>query len=117
MRRIVLLVAACFIAVAVVAALGAPSRAVGRELHGTVGPGFTINLVDDNEQPVTSLRPGTYWLTINDLSNRHNFHIFGEDLDESTSVPFVGTETLKIHLTHGTYTFVCDPHSAMMRGS
>jgi hypothetical protein len=114
MRRVILLLAACFSAVAVIVALGAPSPKAGRELHGTVGPGFTISLDDEEGQPVTSLRPGTYWLTVDDRSERHNFHIFGPGLDEASSVPFVGTVTLKIHLRHGRYTFQCDPHSMSM---
>jgi hypothetical protein len=118
MRRVILLLAACFSAVAVIVALGAPSPKVGRELHGTVGPGFTISLDDQEGQPVTSLRPGTYWLTVDDFSAMHNFHIFGPGLNEVvTSVPFVGTVTLKIHLRHGGYTFQCDPHPSSMRGT
>jgi hypothetical protein len=116
MRRIVLVVAACV--AAVMAAPGTPSSAAGRELQGTVGPGFTISLRDEDGQPVTSLRPGTYWLTIDDLSStQHNFHIFGPGLDVGTTVPFTGTVTVKIHLSHGEYTFQCDPHAHTMHGS
>jgi plastocyanin len=68
---------------------------------------------------VTSLRPGEYWLTVDDTSAFHNFHIFGPGLDQVvTTVPFKGTVTVKIHLSHGDYTFQCDPHANMgMRGS
>jgi hypothetical protein len=117
MRRRALAVAACVAIGIVLAAGGILLSAAGRELHGTVGPGFTITLDDADGQPVTSLRPGTYWLTIDDLSNRHNFHIFGPGLDETTTVSFTGTITLKVHLSHGEYTFVCDPHASMMTGS
>ena len=111
---------ACVLAAAAVAAAAfgvGRSSAAGRELVGTVGPGFTINLKED-EQAVTSLRPGTYWLTVHDLAANHNFHIFGPDLDEHvTTVPFTGDVTVKIHLEHGVYTFVCDPHQTSMRGT
>jgi copper binding plastocyanin/azurin family protein len=114
MRRIALAVAACVAIGYVLVARGTPSSADGRKLHGTVGPGFTIRLSDEDGQPVTSLRPGEYWLTVDDLSNRHNFHVIGPGLDEIvTTVPFTGTVTVKIHLSHGTYTFQCDPHASM----
>src|SRR5262245_58547970 len=121
MRHVVLLLAAGVAAWFVIgAAHGAPSSEVGRELHGTVGPGFFISLVDEDGQPVESLRPGNYSLTVDDLSNRHNFHIFGPDLDVVvTQVPAVETVTVKIHLSHGAYTFQCDPHATnpLMHGS
>ena len=103
---------------AVVAPPANGSGSGGRQLEGTVGPGFTISLTEGG-QPVESLRPGIYWLTVHDLSSRHNFHIIGPSgLDEVvTSVPFVGDATVKILLKHGTVTFVCDPHQATMNGS
>jgi|SRR5690242_9906542 hypothetical protein len=106
------------VASAVVAAPAVASEPEGRQLEGTVGPGFTISVTEDG-QPVTSLRPGIYWLTVHDLSNRHNFHIMGPDgLDDVvTEVPFVGDVTVKILLKHGTVTFQCDPHKAFMNGS
>lgn len=112
------LLAVTFVVGAAVAPPSIASGAGGRQLEGTVGPGFTISLTEDG-QPVTSLRPGIYWLTVHDLSNRHNFHLIGPDgLDEVvTSVPFVGDSTVKILLKPGTVTFHCDPHQAMMFGS
>jgi hypothetical protein len=103
---------------AIIAQPGTGSGSQGRQLEGTVGPGFTISLTEDG-QPVASLRPGIYWLTVHDLSNRHNFHIIGPaELDEVvTTVPFVGDTTVKILLKHGTVTFQCDPHQAVMNGS
>jgi len=118
MTRAVLAVAA-FVAVgAIMAAPGTPSSKVGRQLEGTVGPGFTITLHDENGETVTSLRPGVYWLTVHDRSAIHNFHIFGGGIDEHvTSVPFVGDATVKIRVGHGTVTFQCDPHAGSMHGT
>ena len=88
----------------------------GRMLHGSVGPFFSITLEQDGK-PVTSLRPGIYWLTVDDNSGVHNFHIIGPGLDDVvTSVPFQGTVTHKIHLRHGSYHYQCDPHSFAMFG-
>jgi hypothetical protein len=118
MRRIVLVVAACVAVGAVLVVRGTSSSAAGRELHGSVGPGFTISLNDEDGKPVTDLRPGTYWLTVEDKSNHHNFHLLGPGLnDVVTTVPFTGTVTVKIHLSHGEYTFQCDPHANIMHGS
>ena len=102
---------------AVNATAGSASNAAGRQLTGTVGPGFTIHLTRRG-QDVESLRPGNYWLTVSDLSNRHNFHLFGPGLDEVvTTVAFTGDVTIKIHLEHGSYRFQCDPHQATMNGT
>lgn len=116
-RRLLALTAAAVVT-AVIVPPGAGVWAQGRQLEGTVGPGFTISLTRNGEV-VQSLRPGIYWLTVHDLSNRHNFHLMGPaGLDEVvTTVPFVGDTTVKILLKHGTVTFVCDPHQATMNGS
>jgi plastocyanin len=119
MARALLALAALVVGGAAIAAPGSGSAPEdARQLEGTVGPGFTISLTEDG-QPVEAVRPGTYWLTVHDLSSMHNFHIIGPDgLDEVvTSVPFVGDATVKILLKHGTVTFQCDPHKAFMNGS
>jgi plastocyanin len=62
-----------------------------------------------------TLRPGTYWLTVNDNSAMHNFSLQGPDgLDEDiTGIPDTpGSVTVEVHLTHGLYTLFCDPHRA-----
>ena len=94
----------------------------GRQLYGTLGPGLTIHLFENGPdgQPVTSLRPGNYWLTVHDTSAFHNFHVFGPGLDNVvTTVPFNGGDvTVELHLEHGEYTFQCDPHALLgMKGT
>jgi hypothetical protein len=102
---------AALVAAAVVVAPGVSSTAHGRQLVGTTGPGFTITLTEDGV-PVTDIAPGTYWLTVHDLSANHNFHLVGVDVDETvTTVPQVGDVTVKIHLRQGDYTYKCDPHA------
>src|ERR1051325_3488355 len=111
MIRSIAVLAALVVAGAVAVTPATPAAKDGRQLDGTVGPGFTITVTRDG-QPVTSLRPGTYWLTVQDLSSLHNFHIFGPGLDDVvTTVPETGTVTVKILLKHGEYTFQCDPHA------
>ena len=120
-RRLLLIVpAVAAIAVAVgffsVAALGAPAAA--GTLFGTVGPDFSITLTDSTGARVTRLDPGTYDLQIDDRSPDHDFHLTGPGgVDVSTDVDFVGTITVTVTLVDGLYTYVCDPHSALMRGS
>lgn len=122
MRRILAVLAALVVVSAIAVAPGTTaSEDDFRQLYGTLGPGLTIHLFENGPegQPVTSLRPGNYWLTVHDTSTFHNFHIFGPGLDDVvTTVPFNGGDvTVKIHVEHGQYTFQCDPHAALgMKG-
>jgi plastocyanin len=84
----------------------------GNALAGTVGPGFDISLT-----PAGPLAPGSYELTVEDLSSAHNFHLTGPGVDVSTSVAEEGTQSFTVELQAGTYEFVCDPHASQMNGS
>lgn len=91
----------------------------GSRLVGTVGEegdpdAFTITLTDESGQAVSSLPAGDYTITVNDLSEIHNFHLTGGSVDETTSVPEVGEQTFEVTLTAGTYEYVCDPHPRMV---
>ena len=106
-----LLVGLCAVGVAV-AATSPPT------LFGTVGPGFTITLRDAQGNPVTRPDAGEYELEVDDRSDEHNFHLSGPGgVDVSTDVAFVGKQRFKVSLVDGRYTFVCDPHSSVMRGT
>jgi plastocyanin len=84
----------------------------GGILAASVGPGFDISVETNGTIP-----PGSYELTVEDLSSAHNFHLSGPGVDVSTSVAGEGSETFPVELEPGTYTFVCDPHSFSMSGS
>ncbi len=86
----------------------------GRQLIGTVGPGFTITLADANGRLVTQLDPGTYEITVRDLSDEHNFRLFGPGVEEFTQVETTGTVTWTVTFREGRYTVQCDPHSTQM---
>lgn len=94
-----------------------PSAPTGIAIHGTVGPGFTISLTNANNQPVSWLQPGTYTFTIDDLSDIHDFHLFGPGVDMQTSVLATGSTSWTVKLTPGNYTFQCDPHATTMIGT
>lgn len=112
MTRIRIALAATVVALMAVA----PSLAATPKLAGTVGPGFTITLKSGGKA-VKTLRPGKYSLTISDKSNIHNFHLKGPGVAINSGVARQGTKTYTITLKRGKYSFVCDPHAAIMKGS
>ncbi len=102
---------------AVVAALAVPSAfAATPTLNGVVGPGFKITLTKAGKN-VSKLKAGAYVIKVADKSAIHDFHLTGPGLNKATSVGKQGTATWKVTLKKGTYHYVCDPHSAFMKGS
>jgi plastocyanin len=81
----------------------------GNNLTGTVGPSFTISLSQGGSS-VSTLKTGTYEITVNDKSSMHNFHLFGTGVDEMTEVGFAGTANWTVTFKKGSYTYQCDPH-------
>jgi plastocyanin len=106
------------VAASLVPAVPAMAQPASPPLTGTVGPGFTIKLVKGGTK-VSSLKPGTYRITIRDKASVHDFHLFGPGLNKViTSVPFKGTKTVTVTLKSGSYTYQCDPHAAAgMKGT
>ena len=101
----------------IVAALVVPSAlAATPTLTGTVGPGFTITLKKGSTK-VSKLKAGKYVFKISDKSSIHDFHLKGPGVNKSTSVPKTGTSTWTLTLKKGKYTYVCDPHASIMKGS
>jgi plastocyanin len=108
-----------FALAAMVAALvvpGALASSTATTLNGTVGPGFTITLKKAGVK-VTKLKHGTYVIKVADKSNIHNFHLKGPGINKLTAVGFVGTKTWTVTLKAGKYTYLCDPHASLMKGS
>jgi hypothetical protein len=92
--------------------------ASGTPLAGSVGPGFTISVKDAAGAPVTHLDAGPVTLTIEDLSDEHDFHLTGPGgVDVSSTVEGTGTRTADLNLVDGKYVFICDAHPTRMHGS
>jgi len=102
---------------ALLLASGSSARpAQATKLVGTVGPEFSISLVDAQGNDVSKLDPGTYVIQVKDLSDFHNFHLFGPGVNETTGIADVGDVTWTVTFTDGTYRFVCDAHPSSMIG-
>ena len=80
------------------------------KLVGEVGPGFTITLKKGTAK-VSTLKAGSYAITVKDRSTSHNFHLFGTGVNKATAVATTSTVTWTVTLRAGTYTYQCDPHS------
>lgn len=74
---------------------------------------FVIMLMDDAGEMVTELPAGDYTIEVSDLSEIHNFHLTGADVDETTTVDEVADTTWDVTLEPGDYEYVCDPHPNM----
>jgi plastocyanin len=115
-RRLFGALAGFFLVLAATATIASAATTAHPVLVGQTGPGFTITLKQSNK-PVKTLKAGVYTVKILDKSSIHNFHLTGPGVNKTTSVPKVYTVTWTVTLKKGTYTFVCDPHKEIMRGS
>jgi plastocyanin len=99
-------------------AIAVPASAMSaKKLQGTVGPGFTITLKMGGKK-VKSLKAGKYTISVSDKASNHNFRLKGPGLNKQiTTVGFKGTKTVTVKLKKGSYTYVCDPHAAIMKGT
>jgi plastocyanin len=116
-RRLLLLPLAILAVSLAAATAGVAGTQKSAGLTGEVGPGFSIE-VKQGSKDVKTLKAGTYTIKVQDKATIHNFHLKGPGLNKSTTVPFMGTQSWKITLKPGTYTYQCDPHaSAGMKGT
>jgi len=89
------------------------------KLRLTSGPGFTITLKTTAGKAVRSMRTGTYTVVVRDRSRIHNAHLVGPGYNRATKpLTYTGSQMWKVRLARvGTLRFLCDPHSATMKGS
>jgi plastocyanin len=110
MSRVLVVLAALASAVLLGVAEGGAAPAQNPTLFGTVGPDFTISLVDAQGNRVTQVNPGTYTIEVDDRSDFHTFHLEGPGVDERTEVTFTGKVTWTVTFRDGVYVYHCDPH-------
>lgn len=115
MRHIVL-------ALAFLALVGAPSSMAGTAkdaftLKGEVYPNYVIEMKNRAGRDLRTIRAGTYRIKIEDKASIHNFHLKGPGVNRATSVSGKVETIWTVRLRPGRYTFFCDPHPSMMRGS
>ena len=119
MRRVLFL--PLLMAGVLLALVGGVNRATAREsfqLKGEVYPSaFKIEFTNAAGRKVRTLRAGTYRIKVEDKSLIHNFHLRGPGVTRATPVSGRLETVWTVRLRAGTYTFKCDPHAAMMRGS
>ena len=72
-----------------------------------------------NERVIGSARsaPSSYRIKIEDKATIHNFHLTGPGVNKKTSISGRTETVWTVRLRPGKYTFVCDPHASMMRGT
>jgi len=112
-----LAVAAATVLMLVLAAAASSRTHAVPTLTGTVGPGFTITLKQNNKV-VKTLKAGSYKLVINDEASIHAFSLDGPHgyAKDFTTVPFTGTKTFTLKLVAGKYKYYCPPHEPTMFG-
>jgi hypothetical protein len=82
-------------------------------LVGTVGPSFSISLVDASAQPVKNVDPGDYTIQVHDQAIVHSFHLVGTGVDQATEIETISDPVWNVTLAAGTYRFYCDAHPTL----
>jgi hypothetical protein len=92
-------------------AMPKPGACIQLSFEDKTAQGYT-----DSPNRVLTLRPGIYWLSVNDNATAHNYSLEspdGSDRDLTGVVDTPGWVTFKVNLTHGTWVLFCQPHRAM----
>ncbi|HEY3527682.1 MAG TPA: plastocyanin/azurin family copper-binding protein [Nocardioides sp.] len=92
-------------------AMPKPTACIQLSFEGQTAQGYT-----NSSDRTIDLRPGVYWLTVDDTSTAHNFSLEapdGSDQDITEVADAPGDVTLMVNLTPGSWTLFCDPHRAM----
>ena len=88
------------------------------QLKGEVyAKGFKIEMKKASGAKLRTIKAGTYRIKIEDMASIHNLHLKGPGVDKKTSIAGKAETIWTVRLRPGKYTFVCDPHASMMRGS
>jgi len=110
------LLAAVSVAALGTAMFATSAGAATPKLSASVSDPLNISLKLGTKK-VTVLKAGTYTIVVRDTASDHNFRLKGPGVNKTTSIGGKGTFTWKVTLRKGTYTYVCDPHSTVMKGT
>jgi plastocyanin len=117
-KRLMLSMAALCLALGAAGAALAATAKESSQLKGEVyASGFKIEMKNAAGRSLKTVKAGTYRIKIEDHSTIHDFHLKGPGVDRKTSVSGRTETVWTVRLRPGTYTFRCDPHASMMRGS
>jgi plastocyanin len=117
LRKIILLLGVVVLALAAVVGGNAATAKSAYTFKGEVyASGFKIEMVNRADQPLKTVKAGTYRIKIEDKASIHNFHLVGPGVNKSTSVGGVTETTWTVRLKPGKYSYSCDAH-AQMRGT
>lgn len=103
-------------AVTVAAVVAENAGAANPKLQARVADPVSISLTAGGKK-VSSLKAGTYTIVVKDEASDHDFHLTGPGVNRTTTVSGIGTQSWKVTLKRGTYTYKCDPHAAFMKGT
>ena len=78
---------------------------------------FKIEMKNQANRKLTTIKAGTYRIKIEDKATIHNFRLTGPGVNRATSIPRTAETVWTVRLKPGRYQFVCDPHVGTMRGS
>jgi plastocyanin len=78
---------------------------------------FKIEMKNAAGRALKTVKAGTYRIKIEDKATIHNFRLKGPGVNKATSVSRRAETIWTVRLRPGKYTFRCDPHASMMRGS
>ena len=116
-NRLTILFSLAVVALVAVAGVNAATAKESFNLKGEVYPNYKIEFTNAAGTKVSTVKAGTKRIKIEDKSRIHNFHLKGPGVNKATTVGFMGERIWTLTLKPGKYTYWCDPHSSMMRGS
>ena len=94
-----------------------PPPATVPKLVATVGPRNTISLRSGTGAVLTSLKAGTYSITVRDRSRLHNFHLVGKGVNRKSTLAGMSTLTWRVRLQAGVLRFYSDRTPKTVKGS
>ena len=116
-HRILTLLAVSAIVLATAAAGNGGTAKERYDLKGEVYQNYEIEMKNGANRMLKTIKAGTYRIKIEDMATIHDFRLIGPGVNRATNVRRKAETIWTVTLKPGKYTFLCDPHASMMRGS